>query len=527
MDHQGAIATLVEATDEKERSPDVLAHLESLTTQLIDLERRGWNGIWGRIISNFMITGCLGKFTAVIGNPPWIDWKNLPSGYREKIKTFSLSQGLFSGAGRTGGINLNVCALISHVASKNWLSTRGSLAFLMPRELALQASYEGWRRLPGQPSRGFLRFHDWTDAGHPFDPVKEDFMTYVIGPKSRKKYVPVTFYRKRRSSRKAAPEWADPGEASQNLEVTQGFAGQVVPGSTVFTFSESLEDLEQYERIAGHCAYIGREGIEFYPQELLLFHYIGPGPRPGTVRVENLQNPRSKFKIERKKVILEYQYLFPLVKGPAIRQFEHDYGGLLVAFPYTEEDVHRPISAVRLRKESPLLYRYYQQFEEIINAQTKFSDRIRGEDPGEFYGLARTGAYSFAEVFVAFRDNSKWCATVVSSAEMPWGERKRFLFQNHAVSMCERTTGGFVSMEEAHYLCAVLNAPTVEKFIYATSDERSFKIRPQVYVPLFSPRNERHRDLARISRLCHRDPQAAAALRLEIDKIYLLMCRER
>jgi hypothetical protein len=528
LDHLGAIAALAEATAEKDRSPEVLAHFENLTSQLLDLESRGWNGIWGRIISNFMITGCLGKFTAIIGNPPWIDWKNLPSGYRDKIKEFSLSQGLFSGAGRTGGINLNVCALIAHVASKNWLSGKGILAFLMPRELALQASYEGWRRLPGQPSRGFLRFHDWTDAGHPFEPVKEDFMTYVIGPKlSQRKHVPVTFYRKRRESKKAASTWADTREACNNLEITQGFASQVVPGSTVFTFAKSLQDLEQFAKIAGSCAYIGREGIEFYPQELLLFKYVGPGPKPRTVIVENLQNPRSKFRIERKKIVLEEIYLFPLVKGPAIRRFEHDYNGLIVAFPYTEKDVHRPISASQLRKESPFLYRYYQQFEEIISAQTKFSDKIRGEHPGEFYGLARTGAYSFAEAFVAFRDNSKWCAAVLSKTEMPWGGKKRFLFQNHAVSMCERATGGFVGIEEAHYVCAILNAPVVEKFIFATSDERSFKIRPPVYVPLFDRQDERHRDLARLSRLCHRDPQAADVLRLEIDRIYLSMCRER
>ena len=93
-----------------------------------------------------MTTACLNKFSNIVGNPPWIDWKNLPEGYRNRIKSLCIDKGLFSGSGRTGGINLNICALITHVAITNWLSDDGKLAFLMPRELAYQSSYEGWRR---------------------------------------------------------------------------------------------------------------------------------------------------------------------------------------------------------------------------------------------------------------------------------------------------------------------------------------------------------------------------------------------
>ena len=48
------------------------------------------------------------------------------------------------------------------------------VTFLMPRELANQPSYGGWRRLPGLGSREFLALDNWSEAGHPFDPIKED-----------------------------------------------------------------------------------------------------------------------------------------------------------------------------------------------------------------------------------------------------------------------------------------------------------------------------------------------------------------
>ena len=57
---------------------------------------------------------------------------------------------------------------------RNWLSETGRFAFLMPRELANQPSCDGWRRLPGLGRRDSLVFHNWSEAGHPFDPIKED-----------------------------------------------------------------------------------------------------------------------------------------------------------------------------------------------------------------------------------------------------------------------------------------------------------------------------------------------------------------
>src|SRR6185437_11013101 len=124
--------------------------------------------------------------------------------------------------GRTGGINLNICALISYVAMTNWMQRNGRLAFLMPRELANQASYEGWRRLGGKWN--FLGFHDWSNAGHPFDPVKEDFMTYVIGRAELPgRSVPVTSYRKKPKIERKASEWKS-AEAAENLVVSHGVA---------------------------------------------------------------------------------------------------------------------------------------------------------------------------------------------------------------------------------------------------------------------------------------------------------------
>ena len=110
---------------------------------------------------------------------------------------------------------------------------------------------------------------------------------------------------------------------------------------------------------------------------------------------------------------------------------------------------------------------------------------------------------------------------------MPWGESKRFLFQNHAVSICERSSGEFITADEAHYICAILNTPIIQQFILASSDERSFKIRPPVYIPFYDSTNSRHIELVALSKTAHSDPDHIQDILSRMEEIYLAICRDR
>ena len=527
QDAYAANSLLLAAIPSPEKVSGVIDSIASLTDELISLEAQGWNGIWARILSNFLTTACLGRFDIIVGNPPWIDWRNLPSGYRERIKSLCIDRGLFSGAGRTGGINLNVCALIAHVSINNWLADDGRLAFLMPRELAYQSSYEGWRRL-GNSGFRFAAFHDWRDAGHPFEPIREDFMTFIIGRQEGDGVVvPVKSFAKESDGK--ACEWRTLREALDGLSVTDRVAGQVVPGSTAFTIAASVDELSEFRSLAGKCQYVGRQGVEFYPQELFLFQYDGPGPRKGTVWLLNVQRSKSKYKAASRRVLVETTYLLPLVRGAAIRPFLLGDEKVLVAFPYEASDPLRPISAARLRKESPLLLDYFKAVRGVIEKQTTSNERVLGIDREslEFYALPRTGPYSFADTYVAFRDNTKWGATVVGRMRTPWGDSRRCVFQKHAVSICEREDGSFISKAEAHYICAIFNVPAVKRYIEASSDERSYKIRPTIYVPVFDPSDVNHVRLADLSEAAHVDPGAAAEFQVQMAKVYRAVCAAR
>ena len=55
--------------------------------QLVRLHKNNWDGIWIRIVANFMLVARIKNIDIIVGNPPWIKWEFLPQAYAEKIKS--------------------------------------------------------------------------------------------------------------------------------------------------------------------------------------------------------------------------------------------------------------------------------------------------------------------------------------------------------------------------------------------------------------------------------------------------------
>ena len=87
LDSEAIKTKLCSITSDKDLTPIIIQKISILAEQFVELEKNNWNGIWARIVTNFLTTANLGKFDLIVGNPPWIDWKNLPAGYRERVKS--------------------------------------------------------------------------------------------------------------------------------------------------------------------------------------------------------------------------------------------------------------------------------------------------------------------------------------------------------------------------------------------------------------------------------------------------------
>lgn len=441
LDEEGVYDCLAEIVAPSDLTEAIQNELHKFSKSLVKLEERKWNGIWARIITNYLTTANLGKFDIIVGNPPWVDWKSLPSGYRDKIKALCISRKLFSGDKVTGGINLNICALISNVVAENWLTDIGVLGFLMPETLISQQSYEGFRNmyLSDESRLYFKKFTNWTKAGHPFRPVTQKFLTFYMTKQvvDYKQGVDVDWFVLKEKKNHDLYENLN---LSEYFDIYKGIAATCHDTKNFFAYVSSREQLNNFMSVAGESYYIGREGIEFYPQEMMIFEESGLPSTKTCISLSNIQVKKSKYHVPQTVELLETKYLHPLIKGVDISPFHVELSGYIVPFPYDERDTRTPIALTELVRTAPKLAAFYQKHKELILAQTTYNERIIGKK-GEFYKLARVGAYSFAEHYVVFRDNTKWGAAVVSSIDTPWGGKKRPLFQNHAVSICESVGG--------------------------------------------------------------------------------------
>ncbi len=78
------------------------AHL-ALYKELVRLDKENKNGIWARIIKNNFAPLFIGTVDYVAGNPPWVNWENLPEDYRDGMKPLWQRYGLFRCRGRPAG----------------------------------------------------------------------------------------------------------------------------------------------------------------------------------------------------------------------------------------------------------------------------------------------------------------------------------------------------------------------------------------------------------------------------------------
>lgn len=530
LDSDGAYQCLVDLVDPADMTTAIRTQIKKLAETLVDLERKNWDGIWARIITNYLTTANLGKFDVIVGNPPWVDWKNLPSGYRDRIKSLCVSRHLFSGDKVTGGINLNICALISNVVAENWLSEKGILGFLMPEPLLNQQSYEGFRNLYLEDGSRlyFKKFTNWTKAGKPFKPVSQKFLTFYLSksPQNYKEGIDVDWYIQK--SKRNADD-CENISLEDYFDIKKGIAATCHESKNFFAYVDSRKQLHDFMSIAGDSTYIGREGIEFYPQEMTIFKLSSLPSTSTCTSLENIQVKKSKYHVPKSNELLETKYLHPLIKGVDIFPFHIEVSGYIVPFPYDERNTRVPISFDELIKDAPRLAAFYQKHKELILSQTAYNERIIGRE-GAFYKLARVGAYSFAKNYVAFRDNTKWGAAVVTELSTEWGGFKRPLFQNHAVSICEDSTGRFITEDEAHFICGIMNSNVAYQYVSRSSDSRSYPIRPRIYIPKYESNNVNHLEIVKLSKKAHEmynDDSFILDTCKKLDDLYLKIAKER
>jgi hypothetical protein len=534
---------ITDKISQDELTKNIKSQIQNLSENLVFLHQNKWDGIWVRIIYNFLSTVKLGKFDVIVGNPPWVKWEFLPQTYAEKIKALCLDKHLFSGSVRTGGISLNICALIANTATIQWLDNKGILSFLMPKTLMTQESYAGFRNFylnNDKTERLYLQaVDDWSKAGNPFVTVQEKFLTYFFAHKIVNYSIGITvtdFIKNKKTSIIDLNTKKNFSKVEKYFSIKVSSALQLVSDNTGFSFVENLSQ-NKFSDIIGECFYKARSGAEFTPAELY-FLEKGSANKHTVERKYKFNN--KPLKTAKHKVIplnnrlLETKYIFPVVKGPNIENYKWDIDKEFAIFPYNQE-TQKCTTFTEINNESPILADYLLDNKTLIEGQSKRSLSLAVGQ--EFYSLSKIGEYTFVDCLVAFRDNTEMKACVITKVSTPWGEEKMPICAKHApyISMTKGKKGNKktkvlprkITLDEAYYIAGILNTKIVKEYIKSSNDSRSFSIDLKIKIPEYQPNNQLFTELSDLSKKAHDKAQGTIQKDINrIEELYIKICKQ-
>lgn len=501
-----------------------------LSKKLVQLHKNEWDGIWIRIISNFMMIARIQDIDIIVGNPPWVKWEYLPQNYAKKIKALCVDKKLFSGQSYMGAISLNLCALIANVTVDNWLTSDGVLAFLMPKTIMTQDSYAGFRNFfLSDDTRMYLSdVEDWSKAGNPFIITQEKFLTYYYQREKIDYFngIPITNYIKKKGVPISKINYSSSFEQVRDrFDVVEGMAFQLSQDRTGFTMipERNFEMLVKLKQISGESDYKARSGVEFTPAEVYFVEPTRKGSEKDTYFFKNMEFNNSIYKTDSDyEHELGVNFILPVIKAPTIEPFNIVNNKNYCIFPY-KQGKRKSVEIDEMFKENELLANYLIDNRELISRQSNRSRMIAMGN--QFYSLSKVGEYTFSPNKVVFRDNTKMSACVVSDVITPWNDKVKPIPAKHSPYISKDNKGNDITEEEAHYLCGILNTEVVRKYFAYTFSGRSYSINFKIKLPKYNSNNPTMKRIAELSKQISKDNKLYKKFIPLIEEQYLLLCQ--
>ena len=358
------------------------------------------------------------NYDILIGNPPWVNFGDLPATYKTEIKPYFILEGLVADAQGTllGSSRVDIAALVLKVVLGKLLKLNGLGCFYLPTSLFFgDGAHRGFRSYSTQSSQNFFETnrHFAIDSVFEFTSTKvfEGVNTAYCCAKIQndlQQEFPVTYFRESKGNwieYKAVPlkNPDDPWRIANNMD-----------------------ELKKFDRLE----------IGLTPEQK---------PRQGV----NTCGANSIFLFDDKPSHLPDEFLFPLATKEIWRNNSsspHKW----ILLPYSRE-TGKPITREQIQ-ESDTLYNYLQDNIDVL--QNRKGTMLRSSlNRGNWWALLGVGPYSFAPFKVMWEAYGKnqFNPIVLSSVDGQMWQGNQAM---HAFIPCW-------SKEEAHRIKTALDNPEI------------------------------------------------------------------
>ncbi|MBP3201558.1 MAG: hypothetical protein J6M39_07935 [Lachnospiraceae bacterium] len=423
-----------------------------LFEQLIDLENKKMNSIWLKIIGNYFKAASIKNIDLIVGNPPWVRWSNLPTNYKNEVKKKCKVKGLFSEDKNTGGVDLNIAALIAFICISDRLSKKGVLGFLLPDSILTNKSFEGFRKMELDDGRKFYlhKVIRWNGAEKPFKPVSIEFGEFFFSFKKNKK---VDVFDKK-TNKKYRMIKSSGGFNNHYIKESIVNSAKKFIGTNKLNFRSGIGLPKAGHFLLEFNKVVNNKLIQCYPYEK-----VG-----GSLKKSN------------RLITIENDIVYPFIKSELINNNEIKKTNYYCIFPYPNNS-KQPYSLEEIKEKFPYFYKYLNRssVQESISTASTYNKRIQNVEND--LGIIRVGLYTYGKYFLACRDNTKASIAKLSYIKTEWGDKKLPIFDGHINYISMNEKGEFLSKKEVNNLFKVFSKKEVQDYIFNSADSRSISAR--------------------------------------------------
>ncbi len=486
---------------------DDVAITEELFLQLRDLERQKINGIWARIIKNAFAPLFQPPFDRVAGNPPWINWANLPDEYRTRTAPLWQHYRLFEQKGlraRTGAAMDDLSVLMLYVAADRYLKTKGRLGFVITQSVfKTEGGGEGFRRLQlgdGENLR-VIQVDDFS-AIQCFEGAANRTAVIILQRGSKTRFpVPYNYWHK--TSPGSIPTEADHEEAMTRLRHREWVAQPVSPTRPTSPWMTGRRRaLSHSANVVGPADYAGRYGSHTHLNGVYWLEVVATR-KDGLILVSNLHDCGKKV-VKNVNMSIEPTLVFPLLRGRDVDRWVA-CPSCQILLPQDPADPAKGYPEGAMQAQLPKTYAYLKQFEEELRNRSGFK-QFFDPNTAPFYSVYNVGPYTFSEHKVCWREVASDLRAAVCGSR----DGKTVTFDHTLVGVsCE-------SAVEAHYLCALLNSAPANFVVrgYVTLHPSPAILR-YVKICRFDPQNGTHGALSENSKALHMATSAGETAKIQ------------
>ena len=458
-----------------------------LYNTLVKLDNENKNGVWARIIKNSFAPLFIDPVDYIAGNPPWVNWENLPTDYRDSIKPLWMKYGLFSltgAAGRLGGGKKDLSMLFVYSGVDNYLVNGGKLGFVITQTVfKTKGAGEGFRTFTYDEGEetvylDVLSVDDMSDL-QPFEGATNRTAVFLCEKTAKPFNYPVPYIiwqrtRKGRIDQEAI--LADVRTETLQRELGAIPVDEKDPTSPWLTTPE--EALSGIRKAIGRSDYKAHAGIATWLNGVYWIRILARLPN-GELLIENLHDVGKK-KVECVQASIEPDLVYPLLRGRDVQQWQAEPAAYIILAQ--DSQTRTGVPETEMKRQYPKTYAYFKLFEEPLRQRSGYKKFFKPIDP--FWSIYNVGPYTLAPWKIVWRD----MGTDIQCTVVHEHDSAIILPEHHVM---------FVSLEEsseAYFLAGALSSVPSRSVVsaYTTLTGMSTHILENVSIARFNPDNSLH-----------------------------------